>query len=157
MKRWQKALAMSNFDVRVLLPKEIGRFAGNLAFFPVSSPRIIQNLLEGSFGFAWVIFRSHVLRREESSSRWISWLMALISGLVGSVSRIWSLVEDRAMASCDRFGMKLGTQPHGMWRFEASWRMARSIFSPLAHEPGSGIRANFSSTYSSKAAQSAFL
>ena len=56
MKRRQKALAISNLVVRVLLPKVMGRFAGGLIFFPVSWPSIVQNLLVETFGFSWVTY-----------------------------------------------------------------------------------------------------
>ena len=68
VKRRQKALAMSNLEVRVLLPKVMGRFAGGLIFFPVSWPRMVQKRLDGSFGLAWVMWRSQVVRRAVSSS-----------------------------------------------------------------------------------------
>ena len=107
MKRRQKALAISNLEVRVLLPKVMGRFAGGLIFFPVSWPRMIQKRLDGSFGLAWVMWRSQVVRRAESSSTWIWLFRALISGLVRSSSWIWSLVSMRDMASWDKFGIKV--------------------------------------------------
>ena len=97
---------MLRFELRVLLLKVMGVFAGALDFFPISFPSMIQNLLEGSLGFAWVMYFSQVLRRDEFSSDWSWSLIVLISGLDGSWEfRMSSLVEMRSMASWDRLGI----------------------------------------------------
>ena len=88
MKRRQKASAISRFEVRVLVPKVIGRLAGGLMFFPASLPRMVQNFVFGSLGSASESVLSQVLQRQASSSLVRSVLRALISGWVWFDSRI---------------------------------------------------------------------